>query len=340
VSDNQPRPSHTNQTVPPRGTARDIARRSKREVLLHLIATRGKKATPVSRSASSNARLHWQHIREANLVGIGFGAKETAGGFSGDAAVRVYVKRKLPRHKLSPRDQVPAMVNGIVTDVIAIGQPRFHARPVPFGMGISHERGLGGSLGCIVTKPNDPAWYVLSACHVLAPPGVGAQPDDAILEPAAGNQGAARIALLADLEPLKPEDESNAFDAAIAKLDSNADVTARIPGIGAPRLPVMQPVLYQSVRKHGAATLHTLGIVTDPVADVSFTLEGEPYRFDDVVQVTGCPGQFSEGGDSGALVVDAISSRPIGLIIGGTATRSYVSPLARVLKHFGAQLLQ
>ncbi len=340
MSNDQLRPSHASQTAPSPAAVREFARRSKREVLLHLIAARGKEAAPASRSASSNARLHWQYIREANLVGIGFGAKETAGGFSGDAAVRIYVRRKLPRHKLSPRDQVPAVVNGIVTDVIPVGQPRFHARPVPFGMGISHERGLPGSLGCIVTKPNDPAWYLLSACHVLAPPGIGAQPDDAILEPAAGNQGAARIARLVEFEALKPEDESNAFDAAIAKLDSNADVAARIPGIGPPQPPLMQPVLYQSVRKHGAATLHTLGIVTDPVADVSFTLEGEPYRFDDVVQVTGCPGQFSEGGDSGALVVDAMSSRPIGLIIGGTATRSYVSPLARVLKHFGAHLLQ
>jgi hypothetical protein len=280
-----------------------------------------------------------KRIYHGNLIGLGFGAKETEGALTGDLAVRIYVKRKLPKSELPHGICVPTAVNGITTDVVAVGALRFHARPVAFGAGISHAQGKPGSLGCVVTT-TDGTWYALSACHVLAPAGI-AEIGDEIVEPAAPQAGAARIATLADFEALKPDDEVsiNRFDAAIARLDRKADVLNRIPAIGSVRTATMDPVLYESVRKFGAGTLHTLGIVTDVFADVSFAMGGENYRFDDVLEVTGCGSRFSEGGDSGALVVDALTNSPIGLVIGGARDRTYVSPIARVLNRFGAHLI-
>ena len=148
---------------------RRVARRSKRDVLERLLG--GDCAghpLALSHGLHATTKSEWRRFRRGNLVGIGFGAKETEGSFTGDLAVRVYVKRKIPRSKLSAGERLPAVVNGTITDIIAIGTPRFHARPVSFGAGISHAQGEMGSLGCLVTKPGDNDWYLLSACHVLA----------------------------------------------------------------------------------------------------------------------------------------------------------------------------
>lgn len=308
-------------------------------MLRHLLGARGLAVHPLSFSRVAGSLSDRRKFRHANLVGIGFGPKETASAFTGDLAVRLYVKRKLPRHKIAPGDRIPSVINGIVTDVIAIGRPRFHSRPMAFGASIGHARGAAGSLGCIVTKAEDDAWYLLSACHVLAPAGV-AQLGDEIVEPPASNAAAARFASLSDSEALKDDGTANRFDAAIARVDRKGDIVLKIPIIGAPRVPPMDPLLYQSVRKFGSGTLHTLGIVTDVAANVSLDMAGDSYPFRDIIQVTGCGGSFTEGGDSGALVVDALSSRPVGLVIGGSATRSFVSPIGIVLERFGARLAQ
>jgi hypothetical protein len=194
-----------------------------------------------------------------------------------------------------------------------------------------------GSLGCLVTKRGDDDWYLLSACHVLARAG-DAKYGDTIVEPARPDDKAAPIAILADFEPLKVDGTANLFDAAIARLHQKTDVKAQLPLIGVPKLSPMDPIPYRSVRKYGAGTGLTLGVITDAHADVTLELGTSAYLFADVIQVVGAGGIFSTGGDSGALVVDALTSRPIGLIIGGKGNRSFVSPIKVVLQRFGVQL--
>lgn len=320
---------------------RQVARHNKREVLQRLLG-RDFAAHPLALFCGSQAptKAEWQRFRRGNLVGIGFGAKETEGSFTGDLAVRVYVKRKLPPSKLSVADRLPATVNGTATDVIAIGTPRFHTRPVKLGAGISHIDGGPGSLGCIVIKPGDDDRYLLSACHVLALAGL-AQIGDTIVEPSRAQAAAAPIATLTDFEALKADGSPNMFDAAIARLIRKEDVSVTIPKIGIPQAPVLEPALYQSVRKFGARTLHTVGVVTDPNFETVVTRAGKSYVFNDILAVTGAGGPFSDGGDSGALVVDAMSNRPVGLVIGGGAEDvTFLGPIGPVLERFEVQLLQ
>jgi hypothetical protein len=277
-------------------------------------------------------------LTQLNLIGLGYGTKETAERFTGDVAIRVYVARKIAKSKLSPKERIPSSIDGVLTDVIAIGRPKFHSGPALLGESISHVRGGAGSIGCLVKKPGEDAWYLLSACHVLAPKGV-AQLGDVILKPAASGSNAVDLATLADFEPLSADEGVNRFDAAIARIDRKSDVHNRIPVIGALQLPPMSPALFQSARKFGAVSLHTLGVVTDASADVRFVMGGETYFFKDVAQITGAGAPFSDGGDSGAVVVDALSSRPIGLIIGGSGARTFISPLGAILSRFGVELI-
>lgn len=211
------------------------------------------------------------------------------------------------------------------------------ARPASYGAGISHSEGDAGSIGCFVTKPGDDAWYILSACHVLALSGA-ARLGDTIVEPARPSESAMPLATLTDFEPLKEVAESNSFDAAIARVGQKADVTTAFPLIAMDPMP-MDAVAFQSVRKYGAGTGETLGVITKVRVRATLELGASEYLFDNVIQVAGAGGPFSMGGDSGALVVDALSSRPIGLVIGGDGASSFLSPIRPVLQRFGVQLL-
>lgn len=315
---------------------RHDARLKKQAVFLRIAADRGLVAKSLASNRAMTSRTTFRLLQNANLVGIGYGAKETAGKITGDLAVRVYVRRKIPLADLALDQKIPRFVAGIATDVIPIGQPRFHSRPAHLGIGISHVRGKAGSLGCLVRKPGDEAWYILSACHVLALSGAG-EIGDLIVEPPAPSATSTRLAVLADFEPLQIGDEPNRFDAAVARLDHLADVTNMIPAIGEPQWPLMEPLLYQSVRKHGATSLHTVGVVLDTQAEGLIVSGGQSYAFADVVFVGGAEKAFSLGGDSGALVVDAMSRRAVGLVVGGTARGTFISPLKAVFRRFGLE---
>jgi hypothetical protein len=178
---------------------------------------------------------------------------------------------------------------------------------------------------------------VLSACHVLALAG-NAQVGDVIVEPGRPHAAASPFAVLADFEPLKNDDTINPYDAAIARLHNKTDVTANIPQIGIKPDPV-EAVEYQSVRKYGAGTGQTLGVVTAVRSRARLELGTDSFLFDNVIKVVGAGRPFSVGGDSGAVVVDAQTRRPVGLIIGGDYMATYLSPIGPVLQRFGARLV-
>jgi hypothetical protein len=293
---------------------------------------------PLSCALDPRATAARQRYRATNLIGVGFGAKESRDGLTGTLAVRVYVTRKLPKGSLPRQYRVPSAVNGMPTDVIAIGRIRYHERPVAFGASISRADGEAGSLGCVVSLPGKSDRYLLSAAHVLAP-DARARIGDAIVEPARTQGGTEPIANLSDFEPLRGDGEPNEMDAAIARLVRKSDVRLTIPVIHDPRPDVIDPVVFQSARKFGAATGHRLGIVLDLSADVPVGSPGvDPLLYKCVIQIAGCELPFSAGGDSGSLVVDALSNRPLGILFGGQAYRSFVTPMQRILTRFHATL--
>ncbi|MDA1018288.1 MAG: hypothetical protein O3A00_28015 [Planctomycetota bacterium] len=59
-----------------------------------------------------------------NVHAMGIGRKQVQGGSTTTSCVRIYVVQKLPRSLLSPRDVLPAEIDGIPTDVIE-AEPAF-----------------------------------------------------------------------------------------------------------------------------------------------------------------------------------------------------------------------
>lgn len=290
-----------------------------------------------------------------NIVGIGIGAKVTQGeALAGQDAVHVYVKVKIPQRQLISQEMIPNHFGDLQTDVIEVGEvnafptlkswQRF-GRQRPFSCGVSggHPGVTAGTLGCLVSKNGQQ--YILSNNHVLANCNV-ANVGDAILQPGTldgGLPASDAIATLTDFEPLDFSGAANEMDAAIALVNDDPALIVEpdIIEIGRPAATVKTPTRYQSVRKHGRTTGHTVGVIMALSVDlwVSYGLHGRAW-FEDQISILGVgSAPFSQGGDSGSLIVDAVSLEPVALLFAGGTTLTYASPIERVLGRFNATVI-
>lgn len=279
--------------------------------------------------------------RHSNIVGLGFGAKSADGyRLAGDEAIRVYVRNKLPKSALKKNQIIPSAVDGMDTDVIAVGNIKTAQRPTRCGCSIGHINVTAGTLGCLVRRAGDEQFYILSNNHVLANCD-SASPGDLILEPGRMDGGDPNdpIGELAEFAPLTTGAPVE-IDAALARVFDVNSVLPEIMEIGPINQPEIGPSIYQSVRKHGRTTLHTVGIVTDVDADVRVWYGPlESADFAGQIAVEGFRGPFSASGDSGSLIVDAVSKRPVGLLFADGLGISFANPINRVLNHFGVEIL-
>jgi hypothetical protein len=198
-----------------------------------------------------------------------------------------------------------------------------------------------GTLGCLVaTNPGNGNTYILSNNHVLADIN-NASPGDDILEPGPidGGDPSDPLAQLADYEPIDFAGGANYIDAAIATLLDANDVTPDIRKIGQVAQPPTAASLYQSVRKHGRTTLHTVGVIMDLSADVRVRFGTKFAQFDNQIAISGAGGTFSDHGDSGSLIVDAVTLQPVALLFAQGSGTTFANPIDPVLKRFGASIL-
>lgn len=96
---------------------------------------------------------------------------------------------------------------------------------------------------------------------------------------------------------------------------------------------------FQSVRKQGRTTHHTVGIITDLSADIRVRYGAEIALFENQISISGINGPFSAGGDSGSLIVDAVSCRPVALLFAGGGNITFASPIQGVLDRFDVDII-
>ena len=285
-----------------------------------------------------------------NLVGVGIGEKVTSGGRTGVLCVKVLVARKFAPSTLDRSDRIPASVDGIPTDVEAVGYPRKFVpdnqqrhRPVPGGVSGSPSLDaagyrFAGTLGLVLDAATGGA-MILSNNHVLADENrlpIGAP----IVQPATldGGADADRIGTLAAFAPIKFGNARNWMDAAVAKVDSGIAATPTILGIGPVTGPA-DPSLNLLVRKAGRTTGMTEGIVRVVRFDV-FDVQYEQgmVRVDDVMVIEGTAGAFSRPGDSGSAIVDT-RGRVVGLLFAGSDAVTFAIPIRRILRRFKLKIV-
>lgn len=242
-------------------------------------------------------------------------------------------------------DRVP--VQRVVTGPIVAGDvndPTTHERPAPNGFSVGHPDITAGTMGAIVRDGSN-ACFVLSNNHVLANSN-DASIGDSSLQPGpfdGGSDPADAIGTLAAFEEIKFDGSENKIDAATAALFSTADVTGATPdyAYGAPGTSALSASVGMAVMKFGRTTGLTTGEVAETNVTVDVCYGGFPFctklaRF--VGQISITDGTFSDGGDSGSLIVRQSDKNPVGLLFAGSDTRTIANPIGDVLSTFGVSV--
>ena len=315
-----------------------------------------------------------------NVAAVGVGPRLRAGQVAEEWCVRIYVEQKIESAALPGTLLLPTQVEGVPVDVIESGRfssflvplGRQRLRPAQPGCSVGvrspgENRLTSGTLGALAERSG--TRYILSNNHVLNPQNSRSTGTDVFQPGYLDALGPEPIARLTSVVPLQPSN-TNFVDCAIAEI-LRPDLVDPIflPAVG--RLSAAgpaDPANGMKVEKVGRTSGYTTGDIVDMSVDVrvgflhgsyifhdQFLVQGEtrvwpsvlsrlPGRIPEVVaklRVLQDRRSFSAPGDSGSVIVDRLSKRAIGLLVGGSSDwlLSVASPIQRVLRELGIALV-
>jgi hypothetical protein len=252
--------------------------------------------------------------------------------------------------RMSARRAARALV---VADARAIPWRQQNTRPLLIGASVGHIDVTAGTIGAFVKRGG--RTYLLSNNHVLAKEDL-ARAGDRVLQRAkydGGREPSERVARVRYWIKLKKAGV-NLVDAALAEIDKGVlyDVS-RLRGLvqGKDRKLVGLGPLFidegETVFKLGRTTGPTTGRVTAfDLDNVIVNYDKGNLRFDGQIEIEGAgTAAFSDGGDSGSLIVNARMEAAALLFAGGDTGGAnglgltYANPIHEVLKELKATLL-
>ncbi|MEZ5387004.1 MAG: hypothetical protein R3F13_15965 [Prosthecobacter sp.] len=289
---------------------------------------------------------------DPNIIGVAIGEKNNEEDATGVTSVRMFVKKKLPKSQLSKKQLIPASIEGLPVDVVQTGtfkaraapvNPQKRIRPAPAGCSVGYDLEDGtvmaGTFGALVTDSKG-RLYILSNNHVLAAEDA-LKAGAAIFQPGlldGGKPSRDQIAKLTKAIKMKTAG-ANAVDAAIAEVLKKSDVSAEIPVIGKPtgKRDAVRNII---VHKFGRTTSYTTGYVTDTDALVQVEYDKGTITFDEQIVIHSLDRKkFSDGGDSGSLIVEKPTGKAVGLLFAGGTGYTLANPIGAVLKALKVQLV-
>ena len=87
------------------------------------------------------------------------------------------------------------------------------------------------------------------------------------------------------------------------------------------------------VKKDGAITGVTSGVIVDTAADVSVDYSFGTFRFNDQILIGGGKNEFAWDGDSGSIVTD-MQGHPLAMVFAEAGQYAVACPLSTVFKEF------
>jgi hypothetical protein len=299
-------------------------------------------AAPIALSAESGT----DEYGFENIVGVGIGEKISGQSETGEPCVTVYVVAKAPKREVASEALVPTAVDGVTTDVVAVGelvaQPyRGRYRPAPCGVSIGHVKITAGTLGCLVKR--GAKRFILSNNHVLANSNA-ARAGNLIVQPGPYDGGKVPkdvIAKLAQFVPIKFGGTAvNLVDAAIAAPLEPSAVSAKNIWYGKVSATTVAPRLNLLVKKAGRTTQRTRGRISgvNATVKVNYGPSGAALFRGQVVIVSLASAPFSQGGDSGSLIVTDAGAKPVGLLFAGSVSHTIANPIRSVLAALNVQI--
>lgn len=293
------------------------------------------------------------------VTGVGVGEKIKGNKRIGVACIRVYVKKKLSKSRLSKDALIPDEINGFPTDVIErefvlhpakVALSDFHPQldttryaTLTGGASIGPCRSVDGyifvgSLGLVVEDNDTGDRMMLSNFHVMCIDD-GWSAGDTMCQPARNDGGTCPADVVGQLTRASLGGQVDAAVATITNRPSNCRVTdiGNITGTAT-------AVDGEAVRKRGRTTELTHGFVDDVALSVSIdyenglgvvTLTNQIGIEVDASQST----QFGNNGDSGSVVVNS-DGKVIGLYFAGSSDGTYgaANPIDAVLSALDVRL--
>lgn len=289
-----------------------------------------------------------------NVMGLGYGFKETGGHLTAQKGIVVLVEKKIPESQMIKAQLVPKSIGGMVSDVIEAGpmyawghhpeldkfssitnkndNPRRSKwRPAPGGVSIGHYKITSGTLGAVVYDRNSGEKLILSNNHVLANTSNGkdgrSQIGDPILQPGRSAGGTVQNDTIAKLDRLVPINVKhvNVVDAAVARPLEQSLVSPDILEIGTVK-GISLPKLGMEVIKSGEMSGVTNGIVRVINMIIAVNYRGTILRFRNQILM----GPLSKPGDSGSLVLNP-DNEAVGLLFGGSDLFTVMNPITPVM---------
>ncbi|HYY57727.1 MAG TPA: hypothetical protein VE842_10375 [Pyrinomonadaceae bacterium] len=288
-----------------------------------------------------------------NVVAIGIGEKFVAGKPTGVLALKFLVRSKKERNLVLSKHLLPTSVRGLPVDVEQVGtfrasntepNPRVEMRPARPGCSVGFRPPTGGfaevgTFGALVKRGN--SLFILSNNHVLADEN-NLQPGAPIFQPAIlddtnfGNHQIARLFSFAALLHGAP----NRIDCAIAEVTNPSLVSNSILHIGAPS-GTTAPSIGMPVHKFGRTSGYSVGSISMIGTDARLQYDTDIFLFKNQMIIRSSTNHnFSEKGDSGALVVQRVTQRAVGLLIGRASdgTSGVATPINEVLQALNVTL--
>jgi hypothetical protein len=299
------------------------------------------------RGLQKSSALHGK----SGIVGIGIGEKVRNGRYTGEPSITFHVLRKVHSDEVAPEDRIPKEIDGIPTDVIAVGEgyPLASALPKQMqpGESLRNVRGTAGTLGCLVARGRD--LCLLSNNHVIALSNAGTKRNasagidgDLIFYDVILTDGTTQefpIGYLLDFPSIWFNQNENGLDCAIAVTDPAAVDPVNF-GLGKIDPNPVSPFVGQSVQKFGRHGLST-GVVrfVEQTIDLNYGAQGVARFVGQMLIQSSDGGSFAGPGDSGSLVVDHSGNHPVGLLFGGFSGFSVATPIDAVLARLNASLV-
>lgn len=309
---------------------------------------------PVSRGGRRFATaFSAERSKDTPTAAVSVGLKPRA---KNDYGIAVRVQTARTERQVVAR--LAQLFNDKDVDFRVVGQVRSHkawyrdvVRPLRIGASVGHANITAGTIGGFVSLDGISGSYVLSNNHVLADVNK-AKTGDPVLQPGPLDNLAPKQLIAARFSNCIPLSSSglNLVDCAIAEVDDSVDISpsdvwnlGRYAGIASPYEQGSSFVL-----KVGRTTGLTWGRITAIELDpIEIDMGDFVCAFGGQIEVEGTgAGPFSQGGDSGSLVLD-MGLRVVGLLFAGSTRGggngkglTYVNPIGDVLSQLGAKLIQ
>jgi hypothetical protein len=309
-------------------------------------------------------------LARPGIVGVDIGEKVSGGQKTGEPSILVFVEQKKPVEDLPPEEVVPKEVDGVKTDVqelvielqsarqllvpgrqvdaaayptLAGGISMGPVRSVflePPEVEAAGEYVFVGTLGAMVRDRATGATLAMTNFHVACV-NDGWAVGDRMVQPARVDGGDTSTQQFGSLTRAVLTENT---DGAVVTVDAARQWDSAVVGIGA--VAGSRPARAgMAVQKRGRTSEHTFGTVASTEATLNLdygdglgtrTLRRQVR----IVTDTARSPRFSEGGDSGSVVMD-MGRNVVGLLFAGSTDGSttFANPIASALDELGAELL-